>query len=158
MSGPERALCAAVKARLKAEPALAAWLGSPVRVHTDVPAQPTYPLVVVGRTQSRPVPADGGGQEHRLTLTCVSRYGGAPEARALTAAVRTTLDDAALAVDGQRLVTLRVTYADVFRGSDGQSVLGVLRLRATYGDVFRASDQKTVLGILRLRAVTEPLN
>ena len=130
MSAPEGALCAAVVARLKAEPALAAWLGSPARVYAETPAQPTFPLLVVGRTQSRPVPADGGGDEHRLTLTCVSRYGGAAEARALTAAVRTTLDDAPLALDGRRLVTLRVTYADVFRGSDGKSVLGVLRLRA----------------------------
>ena len=37
---------------------------------------------------------------------------------------------AAPALDGHRLVTLRVAYADGFRGSDLKSVLGLLRLRA----------------------------
>ena len=129
-AGAEGALCAAVAARLKAEPALAPLLGSPARVYEAAPAQPTYPYVTVSRTQSRPVNADGGGAEHRLTLTCVSQYGGAEEARALSACVRTVLDDAALALDGHRLVNLRVAYADVFRGSDLKSVLGLLRLRA----------------------------
>ena len=124
----ENALVAAVVARLKADAALQAILGG--RVHEEAPAQPTYPYVTVTRVQGRPLPAEGGAVEHLLTLSCVSQYGGGAEARALADAVRTTLDEAALPLGGHRLVTLRVTYADVFRGSDGKSVLGVLRLRA----------------------------
>jgi hypothetical protein len=86
--------------------------------------------VTVSRSESRPLKGDGGGAEHRLTLTGVSQYGGVEEARALTAALRAALDDAVLELDGHRLVTLRVAYADVFRGSDLKSVLGLLRLRA----------------------------
>ena len=130
MSGAESALTAAVAERLKATPALAELLGQPARVYDAAPAQPTYPYVTVSRSESRPVNADGGGTEHRLTLTSVSQYGGVAEARALTAALREALEDAAPALDGHRLVTLRVAYADVFRGSDLKSVLGLLRLRA----------------------------
>ena len=136
VTGAESALAAAVAARLKAEPALSALLGDPARVYEAAPTQPTYPYVTVARTESRPLKADGGGAEHRLTLTGVSRYGGPEEARALTGALRAVLDDAPLTLDGHRLVSLRVAYADVFRGSD----------------------TSTVLGLLRLRAVTEPLN
>ena len=130
MSGAESALCAAVAERLRGDAALAPWLGPPARVWDAAPAQPTYPCVTVGRTQSRPLKADGGGAEHLLTLTCAVQYGGVPEARALTAAVREAVDGAALAPAGHRLVNLHVAYADVFRGSDLKSVLGVLRLRA----------------------------
>ena len=130
MSGAESALVEAVAARLKAEPALAALLGSPARVHDAAPAQPTYPYVTVSRTESRPLNGDGGGAEHRLTLTSVSQYGGVEEARALTAALREALDEAELGLEGHRLVSLRVAYADVFRASDMKSVLGLLRLRA----------------------------
>ena len=130
MSGAESALAAAVIERLKAEPELAAFLGSPARVYDAAPAQPTYPYAAVSRSESRPLKADGGGAEHRLTLTSVSQYGGVEEARALTALLRAALDDAWLTLDGHRLVTLRVAYADVFRGSDLKSVLGLLRLRA----------------------------
>ena len=130
MSGAESALVAAVVARLKAEPGLQALLGNPPRVYEAAPAQPTYPYLIVGRTESRPLKADGGGAEHRLTLTCVSQYGGPEEARALTGAVRGVLDDAPLALSDHRLVSLHVAYVDVFRGSDRARVLGVLRLRA----------------------------
>jgi hypothetical protein len=130
VKGAESALAAALTARLKAEPALAAWLGTPARVHDAAPAQPTYPYVTVGRTQSRPINAEGGGTEHRLTLTSVSQYGGAEEAHELTAALREVVDEAGLTLEGHRLVTLRVAYADVFRASDLKSVLGLLRLRA----------------------------
>ena len=128
MTGAEQALCAAVTARLKADAGLQALIGG--RVYDEAPAQPTHPYATVGRVQGRPLPADGGAQEHLLTLTCVSRYGGKPEARAVVAAMRALLDDAAIELDDHRLVSLRAAYADVFRASDEESVLGVLRLRA----------------------------
>ena len=130
MSGAESALCDAIAARLKADAALAPWLGTPARVWAEAPAQPTYPYALVERTQSRPLKADGGGAEHRVTVRCVVQYGGVETARELTAAVREALDDAALALEAHALVSVRVAYADVFRASDGKSVLGLLRVRA----------------------------
>ena len=134
MSGAESALCAAVAERLKADAALQALIGG--RVYEQAPGQPTYPYATITRVQGRPLPADGGAREHLLTLTCVSRYGGKAEARLVVAAMRALLDDATPALSDHRLVSLRAAYADVFRGSD----------------------LKSVLGLLRLRAVTEPLN
>ncbi|MBO9709154.1 MAG: DUF3168 domain-containing protein [Caulobacter sp.] len=127
---PERALAAALAAAAKAAPAVAAIVGA--RVHVDPPRHPTYPCVLVGRQESRPFdPDDGaGGLEHLVSVTCASRFGGVEEVRALTAAVRTALHHAAPAVEGRRLVSLRVTYADVFQGADRELALGVLRVRA----------------------------
>ena len=66
-----------------------------------------------------------------VTLTAVSRFGGAEEAKAVTAAVRATLHDAAIDIGpDHRLVSLRCTYADVFRAADWRSTYGVVRLRA----------------------------
>ena len=130
--GPEGAVTAALVATLRAAPAVAAIADQ--RVHADAPRNPTYPCVTVGRQESRPFgpsdAQDADALEHLLTLTCASRFGGPEEARAVTAAVRAAVHNAAPAVEGRRLVTLRVTYADVFRAADRELSLGVLRVRA----------------------------
>lgn len=126
---PERALQAAMISRLRAEPALTAALGG-TRVYDEPPEDPVYPYVAVGRMESRPLKADGGGLEHRVTLTCVSRFGGVEEAKAAVGAARLSLDDAFLDLEGHRLVSLQATYSDVFRASDFRTVFGVLRFRA----------------------------
>jgi len=125
----EAALAAEVKARLRAEPELEPWLGAPARVLDADPAQPTYPYVTLSRSQSRPGAIEGL-TVHTLTLTCVSRHGGAEEARLVTAALRRTVDGAALTLAGHRLVSLGAVYCDAFRAGDKKSVLGLLRLRA----------------------------
>jgi hypothetical protein len=130
--GPEAALTAALVATLQGAPAVAALVAQ--RVHADPPRNSTYPCVTVGRQESRPFGPDdaqaSGGLEHLVTVTCASRFGGPEEARALTSAIRAALHNAAPAVEGRRLVTLRVTYADVFRAADRELSLGVLRVRA----------------------------
>lgn len=50
----ERALAAALLARLRAEPALSSLLGAPARVYDEPPPDPTYPFLQVGRAQARP--------------------------------------------------------------------------------------------------------
>lgn len=127
---PETALAGAVLTRLRADPALKAILGGRAEVHLDPPAEPVYPMVTIGRCESRPVAADGDALETALTLTAVSRFGGAEEARAAAAAVRAALHEADLPVPGRRLVNLRVVYLDVFRGADWRSTYGVVRVRA----------------------------
>lgn len=133
---PERALQGAVYARLRSQAALIPLLGSPPRVHDAAPPDPVYPFVAFGRCESRPWggSGDGGGvregAEIALTLTCVSRFGGTEEAKAMAGLLRAALHDAALTLDGHRLVSLRVTYTDCFRAADRWVTLGVVRLRA----------------------------
>lgn len=128
MTDPERALQAAILARLKSDGACVALLGT--RVWDQPRADPDSPYLVFGRAETRPVRAEGCGYEHRLTLTCVSTYGGSGEAKAVVAAVRAALETAELAPVGWRLVDLRVTYADVFRAADLRRTFGVVRVRA----------------------------
>ncbi len=128
---PDLALQKALLDHLRADADLAALLGDPPRVHDQAPAQPVWPMVLFGRAETRPWGGlDGEGLEHALTLTCLSKFDGAEEAKAIVAALRARLHNAALTLDGWRLVNLRVTYGDVFRAADGRTIHGVLRLRA----------------------------
>ncbi len=131
---PERALQAALLARLRAEPLLQPVLGAAPRVYDEPPPDPVHPFVTVGRSHSQPwgggSEAEAEGTEHVVTLTCVSRYGGAEEAKAVAGLVRATLHGAALSLTDHALVNLRVSYVDVFRASDWRSTYGVVRLRA----------------------------
>ena len=126
---PDRALQAAVLACLRADSSVSALLDG--RIHDEPPATPSYPYVTIGRTETRPWGGlNGEGVEHAVTLTCVSRFGGAEEAKAVVAAMRAALHGAELTLTDHRLVNMRATYSDVFRGSDWRSTFGVLRVRA----------------------------
>ena len=126
---PDRALQAAVLSRLRADAPLAALVAG--RIYDEPPASPSYPYLAIGRAESRPWGGvDGEGAEHALTLTCVSRFGGAEEAKAVIAAARASLHGADFALTDHRLVNLRAAFADVFRASDWRSTYGVLRVRA----------------------------
>jgi hypothetical protein len=123
----DKPLIDALVATLKAAPAVTAVAGQ--RIHGAAPRLPTYPCVVVTRSEGRPV-GENDAIEHLLTITCASRFGGPEEARALVAAVRAALHDARPSLAGRQLVTLRVPYADVFGGADRETTLGVVRVRA----------------------------
>ena len=126
---PDRALQAAVLTRLRADASLTALLAG--RIYDEPPASPLYPYVTLGRAETRPWGGvDGEGVEHAITLTCVSRFGGAEEAKAVVAALRASLHGAEFALTDHRLVNLRASFADVFRASDWRSTFGVLRVRA----------------------------
>lgn len=130
MSAHELALQKALIAHLKADATVQALLGPQARIWDAPPDQPTFPHLLIGRSESRPLRADGGGVEHALTLTVVSRFRGTEEAKAVLAAVRLRLTNAALEADGVRTVNLRVAFADVFSGADGARTFAVLRVRA----------------------------
>lgn len=135
MSAHEAGLQRALIAHLRADAPLRALLGDPARIWDAAPDEPAFPHVLIGRCESRPVAADGGGVEHVLTLTVISRFRGTEEARAVLAAVRLSLNDAALEADGVRTVNLRVAFADVFPGADGARTFAVLRVRAVTEEV-----------------------
>ena len=124
-----------VLAALKADPAVAALVGG--RVFDQAPEGAEHPHLVIGQCESRPVAADGGGVEQRLTLTGVSRFDRSDEAKAVAAAVRACLHEAVLEADGVRTATLRANFADVFRAGDGRRTYAVVRLRAVTEEVSR---------------------
>ncbi|MDO1558116.1 DUF3168 domain-containing protein [Brevundimonas sp. 2R-24] len=130
MIDPERALQRGLIDHLRGDAALKALLGDPARIWDQPPEKPLYPYLVLGRLEARSLEGLAGGLEQALTLTCVSRFGGAEEAKAVTAAVRARLHDADLTLEAHRLVSAAVTYSDVFRGADWRSTYGVVRLRA----------------------------
>lgn len=137
MSAHELALQKALIAHLKADAGVRALLGEPARIWDAVPKDAAFPHLLIGRCESRPVGADGGGVEQALTLTVVSRFRGTEEAKAVAAAVRLALNDAVLEADGVRTVNLRVTFADVFPGADAARTFAVLRVRAVTEEVDR---------------------
>jgi hypothetical protein len=133
MRDHEGALQKAMVAALKADPALSALIQE--RVYDQAPEGALCPYLALGRCESRPVAADGGGVEQRFTLTCVSRFAESEEAKAVSAAVRACLHEAVLEADGVRTATLRATFADVFRAGDGRRTYAVVRLRAVTEEV-----------------------
>ncbi len=126
----ELALQKALIAHLAGDAGLSALLGEPARIWDAPPIKPVLPYLLIGRCESRPVAADGGGVEHALTLTVVSNFRGTEEAKAVLAALRQGLTEAVLAADGVRTVSLRLTFADVYPAPDGIRTFAVLRLRA----------------------------
>ena len=135
MSAHELALQKALIAHLKADPAVTALLGEPGRIWDAAPTDAAFPHLLIGRSESRPVGADGGGLEQALTLTVASRFRGTEEAKAVLAAVRVALNDAALEADGVRTVRLGIAFADVFPSADGARTFAVLRVRAVTEEV-----------------------
>lgn len=126
---PERALQKALITHLRADAGLTALLTHPTAIHDQPPEDVGWPHLLIGRSESRPVPADGAATEHILTLTVRSRFGGTEEAKAVNAALRVALSEPGLILEGGRIVSLRVTYQDVFRAADWNTTLGVSRVR-----------------------------
>lgn len=131
----ELALQKALIAHLAADAATAALLGDPPRIWDSPPSRPAVPHLLIGRSESRPLAADGGGVEHALTLTVVSAFSGTEEAKAILAALRLSLTDAVLSADGVRTVNMRLTFADVYPAPDGRRTFAVLRVRAVTEDI-----------------------
>ena len=135
MSDHESALQKALIAHLGADTALRALQGDPARIWDEAPRDAVWPHLVVGRSESRPVAADGCGIEHSLSLRCASRFGGTEEAKAICAGIRAAVHEAVLEADGVRTVSIRATFADVFRSNDQKRVWGVVRIRAVTEDI-----------------------
>lgn len=124
----ELALQKALIAHLKADAGTAAILGGRI---VDGPLDGTpLPHLQIGRCESRPLRAEGGGVEQMLTLTITSDFRGTEEAKAAMAAVRLALSDVVLEADGIRTASLGVRFADVWASSNGHRTYAVLRVRA----------------------------
>jgi hypothetical protein len=135
MRDHESGLQKALIAWLRADAAVQALLGEPARIWDEPPAQPQFPHLRVGASQSRAVAADECGVEHAVTLHCVSRFAGTEEARAVCAAVRARLEGASVEADGVRTISLRTTFTDVFRSADLRRTYGIIRVRAVTEEI-----------------------
>lgn len=124
------ALRAAVYDALRADSALGSALGG-VKIYDEPPRDAAFPYVTLGEARIAPVAADGEAiHEHQLTLHAWSRQGGHREAHVIAAALLQALDDAPLALDSHRVVSLRFALADIRRESDGRTYHATVRFRA----------------------------
>lgn len=125
----ERALLAAMRAALLADAEVGAQVGA--RIHDDAPADAIFPYVTLGRVETRAADSSGADAlEHAVTLHVWSRHGGRAEALSVVAAMRAALHNAALVIEGRRLVLMLAVFSDIFRSGDARTTHGVLRLRA----------------------------
>lgn len=125
----DHALAAAIRDALLADAGVGAVLAD--RLYDAPPPDPVFPYLTLGRVESRAADSSGASAiEHAVTLHVWSRYGGRAEALDCIGALRAALHDAALNIEGRRLIFLYVVFGDVFRSGDGRTTHGVLRLRA----------------------------
>jgi hypothetical protein len=124
------ALQRAVFTALATDSALVALLGA-ARIYDDVPQRAELPYVTFGQATTRDwSTGDTAGEEHQLTLHVWSRADGRRETHEVAAAVRAVLHDAALPLDGHRLVQLRHELTEARREGDGETYRGLVRFRA----------------------------
>ena len=124
------ALRAAIHAALNVDAALIALLGG-ARVYDEPPLAAAFPYVTLGEARIAPfATGTDAGEEHTFVLHAWSRQGGHREAHLIAGALLHALDDAALALDGHRLINLRFALADIRREADGRTYHAAVRFRA----------------------------
>lgn len=129
MSDPRFALLAAVYETLSNDATLAALAGG--RIHDHVPRASPHPFVAFGALRTEAADADAApASEHRLEIEAHSRQDGRAEASAIADRVTALLHDAALALDGHRLVLLRHLDTRIRPNRDRRAFRAVVRLRA----------------------------
>ncbi|MDB5569073.1 MAG: hypothetical protein JWN93_256 [Hyphomicrobiales bacterium] len=127
---PAIALRKAMRDRLLANSALLARLGAQ-RIHDEAPRAAATPYVTFTQAQMRDWSTmTDRGAEHVLNLDVWSSRPGAHEALEIAALVAAALDDAPLALDGHRLVSLRCLDTQTGRENANRFVRARLRFRA----------------------------
>ena len=117
------ALQSAVVAALSANASLTAATGGTARIYDDVPPKTPYPYLAIGQTIERDwSTGTDDGREHTLTLHVWSRTPGRREIHDIAALVRATLHQAALTLDGHRLINIRHEFTDARREPDNENL------------------------------------
>jgi hypothetical protein len=120
----------ALDAVFKADAAVIAALGNPVRIYDAPVKMAALPFSVWRRFETRNIDASGATtHEHIATLEVVCKQTGANEARAAIAALATRASGPVPAAVGAKIVLVLPVYSDVMRATDGKSSLGILRLK-----------------------------
>jgi hypothetical protein len=130
MASASWALQSAIFARLTADAVLTALLGGE-RMYDDVPVRAEFPYITFGQSSDRDwSTGTDAGREHLITLHIWSREHGRKQVDEVTDAVRAALHDAAMTLNGHRLINLRHEFSDVRRDGDGETFHGISRYRA----------------------------
>jgi hypothetical protein len=131
MMSPVLALRQAILAAVSGDAELAAAMGGAVHLYDEPPraAEPVY--AVFGNVQARDWSTDlDRGHEQDLSLVVWGQEGSARSALVAAERLSALLHDADLALDGHRLVSLRVTGLATERGGQSRLTRATLRLRA----------------------------
>lgn len=131
MTSPVLALRAAILARTQADAELAALMGGAVRIHDEPPrgAEPVYAVFGDATARDWSTGSDRG-HEQDATIVVWGREGSARSALAAAERIGALLHGAALALDGHRLVNLRVTELASSRDDKTGLARVTLHLRA----------------------------
>lgn len=131
--GPDLELQGAIVAKLKADGALQALIGNPIRLYQDVPTPNTltFPYVTIGEGQNVPDQVQCiDGSEIFVDLHVWSRATGFPECKRIAAAIEAALNDADLTLDSNRCVVILRDGARYLRDQDLVTKHAVITLRA----------------------------
>jgi len=109
--------------------ALAALVGT--RIFDHAPANATFPYITFGHTSIYDwSTATESGTEQLFTLHAWSKGRGKKEVLEIMELARQTLDDAALELEGHRLVNLRLEFSEARYDDRNEAHHGLLRFRA----------------------------
>lgn len=131
MTSPVLALRRAILDAASADAELIALMGGALRLHDEPPraAAPVY--AVFGDVTAQDWSTDfDRGHEQDATIVVWAERGGARTALDVAERFAAILDDAALSLDGHRLVNLRVTELSAARDKDSQLTRVTLSVRA----------------------------
>ncbi|WP_395689459.1 DUF3168 domain-containing protein [Aestuariivirga sp.] len=121
---------AAVRAALLAHAPLTALLGG-AHVYEELPRGAPACFIEVTEVETRDwSTADKTAHEHFLTLAVRTNSRSRALAQKLSGEIEAALDGAALAVEGHRLVSLRLIFQTVARGINAPAFGARMRLRA----------------------------
>ncbi|MBG0800823.1 DUF3168 domain-containing protein [Methylocystis sp. H4A] len=127
---PVIALRKAIRAYLLADAGFAATLGQ--KLYDEAPRGAEPPYALFGEAQLRDWSADlSPGTEQFFTIGVTSTMRGLSEALELAQRIADLLDEAALSLEGHRLVDLRFLSLETRRDQNGRFARVNLRFRAT---------------------------
>ena len=119
---------------LAANGALAAMVGT--RVFDHAPANAAFPYITFGRTSVYDwSTGTESGTEQLFTLHVWSNAKGKKEALEIMELARGTLHDAALELEGHKLVNLRLEFSEARYDDRNEAHHGLLRFRAVVEEV-----------------------
>ena len=119
----------AIFGALGANAALAALVGT--RVFDHAPANAAFPYITFGRTSVYDwSTGTESGTEQLFTLHVWSKAKGKKEALEIMELARGTLHDAALELEGHKLVNLRLEFSEARYDDRNEAHHGLLRFRA----------------------------
>lgn len=128
MTSPSLAIQGAIVTQLRADVALDGLIAD--RVYDRIPAGAAFPYVTIGESQEIGNFADCyDGSETFQDVHVWSRSVGMPETKNIASAIRASLHEASLSLDGHTLELIQFRDLRILRDPDGITTHGVLTFR-----------------------------